>query len=111
MNAIMQWRFVTEHKLLLILLSVQTSPHVCGEIKHLLFISVNCSHVSYELVVSNLTVVTDLLSYICPVVTLPYWEMLRISSQSMLVLLVVSTHSISVWVSPSYNKFDTTLKH
>ena len=60
-------------------------------------------------VVSNLPVVTDLLSYICPVVTLPYWEMLRIRLQSMLVLLVVSTHSISVWVSPSYNKLDTTL--
>ena len=60
----------------LILLSVQTSPHACGEIKHLPFISTNCSHVSY--VVSNLTIVADLLiGYISPVIALPYWEMLQ----------------------------------
>ena len=59
----------------LILLSVQTSLHVCGEIKHFPFISTNCSHVSY--VVSNLTIVADVLSYVRPVITLPYWEMLQ----------------------------------
>ena len=50
----------------LILLSVQTSLHVCGEIKHLPFIRTNCSHVSY------VTIVADVLSYVSPVVTLPY---------------------------------------
>ena len=59
----------------LILLSVQTSPHACGEIKHLPFISTDCSLVSY--VVSNSTIADLLIGYVSPVITLPYWEMLQ----------------------------------